>query len=187
MTISSFQTLLVFLSIFGIIGFVRAIYQEVWTLVGVALTLILLFFSGNTFFEQLPLHIWAGILSLSGNQSASDSAVSHKMGEPWTGVMLIISLVVLVTLSYLVGGLIGGKQKITTFGEHFFGGFMGALSGILIGIFVFSQPVLQSGLVIQFPTYDLTKNGVAPYILIAFFVGAVAFGVSKLPKPASSK
>ncbi len=132
MTISSPQTLIVFFSMFGIIGSLRGPSREVWTLGGISLTLALFTFAGQQFFSQLPLRLGAGAMSLIGNQAASDSINHQELSGIWANLLLLAGLTALIALSYYMGNHFGGKAPPKDFGEHVAGFILGALNGTFI-------------------------------------------------------
>ncbi|HKD75107.1 MAG TPA: hypothetical protein VKB76_06405 [Ktedonobacterales bacterium] len=176
MTVSSTITLLVFLSIFGVIGAVRGRNREVWTLVGVGVTAGVLLFDYSTI-EQLPVHIVSGILALAGNQNGSNDAAAHPLGAPWTIIMLLLAAIALISVSYLMGQRFG-KGKPETFGDYVGGAMMGALSGLIIAGLVFSQGGL-SALSIQIPNGMLTRSTAVMIILVVVIVAFVAIFSSR--------
>jgi membrane protein DedA with SNARE-associated domain len=172
MTVSSTITLILFLAIFGVIGAIRGKDREVWTLVGVGMTAIVLLLGYPTI-EQLPVHIVSGILALAGNQNGSNDAAAHRLGAPWTTIMLLLAAIAFISIAYMMGQRFG-KGKPETFGEYVGGAMMGALSGLIIAVLVFSQGAL-SALSIQIPNGMLTRSSAGPIIVIALIVAGIAF------------
>ncbi len=171
MTVSATITLLVFIAIFGVIGAVRGPGREVWTLVGMMVTAVLLLF-GRSPIEQLPVRIASGLLALAGNQNGSNDAAAHPLRAPWTIMMLWLVAIACISASYVMGQRFG-KDKPATFGEYIAGGMMGALSGLIIAFFLFSQGGL-SALSIQFPNGVLTGSTAVPIIVMAVIIAFIA-------------
>ncbi len=178
MTISSIETLSVFLLGFGIFGCVRGPEREVWTLGGITMTMLLLFFGGTTIFEQLPLRVAAGFMALVGNQAGSNDLAAHPLQAPWTTVMLVCGTVALVLLAYVMGQKFGKPTATRDFGNFVSGFVMGALNGTFICVFLFSQGGFQAGINIQFPDGVLTRTSIVPLILVGIVVTLIAIGLS---------
>jgi hypothetical protein len=179
MTITSVETLIFFVCGFGIFGCARGPEREVWTLGGITMTMLLLFFGGTSVFEQLPLRVGAGLLAMIGNQSGSNSLVAHPLQAPWTTVMLVIGTAGLVLLAYTVGQKFGKSPSTKRdFGSLASGFVMGALNGTFICVFLFSQGGFQAGINIQFPDGGLTRTSIVPLILGGIVVTLIAVGLS---------
>lgn len=185
MTISSLNTFLVFLIAFGSIGLSRGYKREIWTLGGVSLTLIFLFLGGVDIVQQLPVRIFAGILSVSGNQDGSNNAAAHPLQEPWTVIMLWLGTVLLVGLAYLMGQKFSKTESPRDFGSYAGGFVMGAINGALICMFLFSQGGFTN-VSIQFPDGQMARSMVTPLILVGAVVVFIAIVATMRPKPASS-
>lgn len=183
MFVSSVETLIVFLGIFGIIGAVRGPGREVWTLCGVVLTAILLLFGGVPILQQLPLRLAAALLTLTGNQTGSTDLVAHPLGAPWTNIMLWLVVLGLLAVSYLIGQRFGAA-KSESFLSTIVGFAMGALNGLVIAVFIF-----QNGLAplnVQFPDGLMTRNGLAPFIFVIAGIALIAL-VVRPPGKAAAK
>ena len=182
MSLSSLQTLIVFLCIFGIIGASRGPGREVWTMGGIVLTALLLLFGGTPVFEQLPLRIAAAVMSLAGNQNGSNSMAAHPLGEPWTTLMLWLVVGCLIILSYAIGQRFG-TSKTDSFGAVIAGFVMGAINGLVIAVFVFQNGL--SSLSIQFPDGLLTRSIILPIIMVGVGLAVIAVATRKQTKPAA--
>ncbi len=179
MTITSVETLIFFVFGFGVFGGVRGPQREVWTLGGITLTMLLLFFGGTGILEQLPLRIGAGLLSMVGNQSGSNSLAAHPLQAPWTIVMLVLGTASLILLSYVVGQKFGKSPPAKRdFGNVASGFVMGAINGTFICVFLFSQGGFQAGLNIQFPDGGLTRDSIVPLIISGIIITLIALGLS---------
>jgi hypothetical protein len=179
MTITSVETLIVFLIGFGIFGCVRGPEREMWTLGGITMTMLLVFFGGTSLFEQLPLRVAAGITSLIGDQEGSNSIASHPLQAPWTIIMLVVCVAGLVVLSYVAGQRFGkAPPEKRDFGNLATGLLVGALNGTCIGVFLFSQGGFQAGINIQFPDSGLTRSSIVPLILVGIVVMVIAVSVA---------
>ena len=184
MTISSVNTLLIFLVGFGVFGLTRGPEREIWTLGGVALTMLLLFFGGSAIFEQLPVRIMSGVLALAGNQDGSNSAAAHPLQQPWTLIVLWLVTAALVFLAYFMGYKFAKPNDNRDFGNYAGGFVMGAINGAFICIFLFSQGGFQN-LNIQFPDGTLTRTSIAPLILVGIVVTIIAITLTTRGKAAS--
>lgn len=180
MTINSVETLIVFLCIFGIWGSIRGPEREVWTLGGITLAMFFLFFGGDTMFEQLPVRLVAGLASIVGNQSGSNYLSAHPLQQPWTLMMLWLATLGLVTLAYCMGFRFANvaANRSRDFGNIVSGFVMGALNGLFICVFLFSQGGMQAGLNIQFPDSVLTRTTIAPLILVGIVITIIAVALS---------
>lgn len=178
MTVSSFQTLLVFIGIFGVIGVVRGPNREIWTVCGMGLTALLLLFGGVPIFEQFPLRVVSGLLAMAGNQSGSNDMAAHPLVAPWTSICLYLAVGGLVSLAYLLGAKRGTpRDKDAGLGDYVAGGIMGAINGLIIAAFIF-QNGFGSGVNIQFPDGLLTRTSVVPVILVAVICAIFALSTS---------
>ena len=186
MIITSVQSLVVFFCVFGVIGAVRGPQREVWTLVGVALILALLYFAGPTFFTQLPLRLGSGVMSLLGNQDASDGLFKQQVASPWADLILLMALGGLISLAYYMGNRFGGKNDPKDVGERASGFIMGALTGTFIALFVFSQNIFQD-LRIQFPNGDQARQGLIPLIVISLIIVVIALSMRRQAAGAPKK
>ncbi len=185
MTITSVETLIFFVSIFGIIGAVRGPNREIWTVGGVTLTLIFLFFGGVTILEQLPVRIIAGSMALVGNQSASNSVSAQPLQAPWTYVWLWLATIALLALAFHMGQRFG-KGKPATIGECISGFAMGTLNGLFISVFLFNESGLRAALSIQFPDSLLTRTSIVPLVLVGVAISLVAIATRRSSGPSSS-
>ncbi len=182
-TVSSLNTLLIFLIGFGSIGVARGPRREIWTLCGITVAILFLSLGGVEIVKQLPIRVAAGFLAMSGNQDASNSTASHPMGDPWPGIMLWVSTLALVAIAYLMA-LLGKKEEKRDFGNYASGFLMGALNGAFICVFLFSQGGFND-LTIKFPDGPTARTVIAPLILIGLAVVFIAI-MAMRPKPASS-
>ncbi len=174
MSISSLQTLILILVVFGFIGAMRGPFKEIWTLGGLTLTALLLLIGGQAFFMQLPNHLLSGAQSLLGDQKGSNVTATHPMGAPETYLTLWICILSLTALSYYIGNRIGHKTPSKQTNNNFIPGFViGSLNGLLISAFVFSQAGLNN-MKIQFPDADLTRSATVPLILLGFAAAIIA-------------
>lgn len=180
MTVSAVETLLVFLCIFGAVGAARGPEREVWTLGGITLTVLLLYFGGATIIEQLPVRFTASFLALVGNQAGSDGFAAHPLLAPWTMIMLWIGTASLITLAFGMGQRFG-KNKPKVFSEHAAGFVMGALNGLFIAVFLFNEGGFQVGLHIQFPDGLLTRTIIAPVIMVGVVITVVTLFARRSP------
>lgn len=187
MTISAVQTLIVFFCIFGIVGGIRGPNREVWTLVGVTLTLLLLYFGGPAFIDQLPVRLGSGTMALLGNQSASDSLARQQVKDPWASAIVLAAAVGLIALDYYIGNRFGGKEAPKTLGERTAGFIMGALSGTFIALFVFRQGGFYKDLLIQFPNEDLAQQSAVPLIIAGLVIVIIAIAMRRQATSASKK
>jgi hypothetical protein len=174
MTISAVETLIVFVSIFGIIGAVRGPSREIWTVGGVTVTLVFLFFGGAAIFEQLPVRLLSGAMALVGNQGSSNSVAAHPVQAPWTYIWLWVATAGLIVLSYLMGNRFGGADHPKTPGAYVSGFAMGMMSGLFIAVFLFNDSGLTAAIDIQFPDGLLTRTSIVPLILIGLVIVLVA-------------
>jgi hypothetical protein len=181
MTINAIETLLVFLCIFGTVGAARGPHQELITLVGIAMTLALLNFGGTDIVQHLPTRLLAGVASLLNNQSGSDYLSQHPWPDPWPTIMLWVGTIGLVALSYFMGTRFGqskGETANRDFGSVAMGFLIGALNGVFICVFLFSQGGLQANVSIQFPDSNLTRGTIAPLILLGVVLTIIAIAVT---------
>jgi hypothetical protein len=183
-TVTSLNTLLVFLLGFGVLGATRGPKHEIWTLGGITLTMLFLSLGGVDIVKQLPVRIASGFLAVSGNQDGSNNAAAHPLSEPWTIIMLWLGTIALVVIAYAMGQKFGKEEKTRDFGSYMGGFLMGAINGACICLFLFSQGGFQN-VNIQFPDGQMARTTIAPLIIIGLFVVGVAF-VATRPKPASS-
>lgn len=180
MTVSAVETLLLFLGIFGAMGAARGPEREVWTLGGITLTVLLLFYGGAMIIEQLPVRLLAGVLALMGNQSGSNGIAAHPLAAPWTLAMLWLGTASLIALAYWMGQRFG-KNKPKVFSEHAAGFLMGALNGLFIAVFLFNEGGFQVGLHIQFPDGLLTRTIIAPVIMVGVIITVITLFARKNP------
>lgn len=174
MSVSSFQTLILILAVFGFIGAMRGPRKEIWTLGGLTLTALLLLIAGQSFFMQLPNHMLSGMQSMLGDQQGSNETFKHPMSAPGTYLTLWISVLGLAALSYYIGQRIEKNTKLKqTFGVFVSGFVIGMINGLLIAAFVFGQNGLNN-MSIQFPDAVLTRSATVPLIIFGFIAAIIA-------------
>ncbi len=174
MIINSFETLIIFMCIFGVVGAFRGTFKEMITLSILAITIIALFFGANQILAQLPLRSWAALQSFAGYQSASNTTAAHPLGAPASVISLWICVISIIILAYVAGSIML-KSKINSLQSEknekrlikFGGFFVGLVNGAIIAIILFSQKGINLSLNVQLPSEDYTHSIIAPIMLIA--------------------
>ena len=180
--INSTETLIVFLAVFGIWGVVRGKEREIWTVCTIALMMLFLAVGdGTDFIRKLPIHFASSIMSLVGDQTGSTNLAKQSLPDGVALTILWIAVIGLVALAYFIGYR-GGNQSPEfskrSVGSHVAGFFMGAVNGIFICAFLFSQGGFHLNFSIQFPDGDLTRNIIGPLILGGFVLTLIALAIS---------
>ena len=185
--VNSYQTLTVVLLAFSISGLVRGKEREIWTIGVIILMVLFLSAGGGTdFIRKFPLYFAASVMTLVGNQSGSNSLAKQSLPDPLGLTILGATVIVLIALAYYIGKRCVPNATVfskRTFGDHVAGFFMGAVNGIFICAFLFSQGGLHLNFTIQFPDAGLTRNTIAPLVMLGIVLTLIAIAISSR-KPA---